>query len=346
VSAQKILLTGATGFLGRHVLRAIRAAGHEAVVLVRQRSAWLAQAWKEEAGDVLIIEGNPLAPEQCLPDVALASVTAIIHAAAIVKHSRVNTADMTDFNVRGTVQMVQAAKRLGARMIFVSTSGTVGCYRYADIAADEDAPYAERVVGRWPYYAAKISAERESRRLADKLGVELVIVRPPVLLGPDDHRFRSTGYVQKVLAQTVPAIPSGGMHFTDVRDVAAALVSIAQVEQPRPIYHLPGSNTSLAEFFAMIGEVSGVRNTTRRLPPSVAHALAKVGAYLPWRPSWFPDPVVLEMSTRHWGLASLFASEIGYAPRAPRQTLADTVAWLRSVSSHSYSHKSESDKGR
>jgi hypothetical protein len=54
--------------------------------------------------------------------------------------------------------------------------------------------------------------------------------------------------------------------------------------------------------------------------------LARVSA---WRPRWIPDPVVLEMSTCFWGLTSLFAHELGYAPRPARQTLSDTVTWLR-----------------
>jgi nucleoside-diphosphate-sugar epimerase len=156
-----------------------------------------------------------------------------------------------------------------------------------------------------------------------------------VLLGPDDHRLRSTGYVQKVLEQKIPAIPSGGMHFTDIRDVATALVRIAAIAAPRDIYHLPGCNCSLAEFIAMITEISGVPSTTLRLPAFAALGLAKIGARLPKLPHWLPDPVVLEMSTCYWGLTSLFAHELGYAPRSARQTLSDTIEWLRGRDAHS-----------
>jgi nucleoside-diphosphate-sugar epimerase len=125
------------------------------------------------------------------------------------------------------------------------------------------------------------------------------------------------------------------MHFTDIRDVATALVRMADIAAPRDIYHLPGCNGSLAEFIALITEISGVLCTTLRLPTFAAHGLAKIGARLPKLPHWLPDPVVLEMSTCYWGLSSLFAHELGYAPRPARQTLADTVAWLRSRTGHS-----------
>jgi nucleoside-diphosphate-sugar epimerase len=119
------------------------------------------------------------------------------------------------------------------------------------------------------------------------------------------------------------------MHFTDVRDVASALVRLAQIETPREIYHLPGTATTLRDFFGMVTEVSGAPAVERPLPRWAALGLARfsqLGGKL--HPS-LPDPVVLEMATCFWGLASLFASELGYAPRPGRQTLCDTVSWLR-----------------
>jgi hypothetical protein len=92
----------------------------------------------------------------------------------------------------------------------------------------------------------------------------------------------------------------------------------------------------------MVEEISGVESSRVPLPTFAAFGLARVGGPLPKRPSWLPDPVVLEMGTRHWGLTSLFAHEIGYAPRSPRQTLVDTVEWLRSLKGKRRSHDEKS----
>jgi nucleoside-diphosphate-sugar epimerase len=331
----RVLVTGATGYLGRHLLRALRSKGIDSAALVRKQSAWDTQPWLREAGDVTVVEGSPLAVERFREHPGLRGVRTIFHTAGIVSHSRTAPEEMLTFNVDGTLGMVRLAKALGARLVFVSSSGTVGCFPFKDMSADEDSPYAEPLVSSWPYYASKIRAERDSRRLAEHLGVELVIVRPPVLLGPDDHRHRSTAYVRKVLDHKIPAIPRGGMNFTDIRDVAAALVRLGEIEAPRPIYHLPGHAMTLREFFNMVIEVSGAKPIRRPMPPWATIGLAKVARLSPRRPSWIPDPVVLEMSTCYWGLASLFASELGYAPRAARQTLSDTVTWLRSSSAPS-----------
>jgi dihydroflavonol-4-reductase len=331
----RALVTGATGYLGRHLLRALRTRGVESSALVRKQSSWDTLTWLREVSDVTVIEGSPLATDRFREHAGLRGVRTIFHTAGIVSHSRSAPEEMLSFNVDGTLGMVRLAKAIGARLVFVSSSGTVGCFPFTDMSADEHSPYAEPVVSSWPYYASKIRAEREARRLAEHLGVELVIVRPPVLLGPDDHRHRSTAYVRKVLDHKIPAIPRGGMNFTDIRDVAQALVRAGEIERPRPIYHLPGHAMTLREFFNMVIEVSGAKPIRRPMPPWATLGLARMARLSSHRPSWIPDPVVLEMSTRYWGLSSLFAHELGYAPRAARQTLSDTVTWLRALSAPS-----------
>lgn len=330
MSEPSVLVTGATGYLGRHLLRALCAQGASSAVLVREASGWGAQPWRREAGEVAVVAGHPLDVERWRTHPALPKVRTIFHTAGIVSHSRSAPEEMLKLNVEGTLQMVHLARSLDARLVFISSSGTVGCFPFKDMSADEDSPYAEPTVSGWPYYVSKIRAERDARRLAEHLGVELVIVRPPVLLGPDDHRHRSTAYVKKVLDSKIPAVPRGGMNFTDVRDVSSALAHLVDLERPRPVYHLPGHNMSLREFFDTVIEVSGARPIRRPMPPWAARGLAKVAGLSDRRPSWIPDPVVLEMSNFYWGITSLHAHELGYAPRSARQTLSDTVSWLRS----------------
>jgi nucleoside-diphosphate-sugar epimerase len=127
------------------------------------------------------------------------------------------------------------------------------------------------------------------------------------------------------------------MHFTDVRDVAAALLELAQSTRPRAVYHLPGTASSMASFLGLVAELAGVRPVGRSLPRWAAFVLGQVSAALERRPSWLPDPVLLEMSTCHWGLSSLYASEIGYQPRPASDTLRDTIAWLR-ANAHAPAH--------
>ena len=150
MSEPTVLVTGATGYLGRHLSRALHAAGRSSAVLVRKAPSWEAQPWKREAGDVAVIEGHPLDIASWKAHPALARVRTIFHTAGMVSHSRTAPEEMTRFNVEGTLGMVHVAHALGARLVFISSSGTVGCFRFKDMTADEDSPYAEPTVSGWP----------------------------------------------------------------------------------------------------------------------------------------------------------------------------------------------------
>ncbi|MSQ82378.1 MAG: NAD-dependent epimerase/dehydratase family protein [Myxococcales bacterium] len=332
---RKILVTGATGFLGRHVLDALNSGQPhtQALVLCRRRADWNRQTWTAPLENVDVIEGGVTGSEGWTGDRRLKGCAGIVHLAAVVKHSRRNTAEVYETNIDGTLRMVRLAAQLNCRMVFVSTSGTVGCFDNPLEKADEDAPYVEPTVGNWPYYDSKIKAERQARAMAAQLGVQLVIIRPPILLGPGDHRFRSTGHVLKFLRLGFPFLVEGGMSFVDIRDAALAILRALDHPAARPVYHLHGTDCSVVDFFELCHQVSGVMPPANVLPFAVAHRLASSAewvAHAAHKKSPLPDPVVIEMARHYWGLTSLHAErELDYHPRPARQTLADTVSWLR-----------------
>ncbi|QSQ13770.1 NAD-dependent epimerase/dehydratase family protein [Myxococcus landrumensis] len=309
----KTLVTGASGFLGRNLLEVL---GDDAVALVRTPLDT----------KVPQVKGTPLEPDAWLSEAK--GVKVLVHSAGMVHHSRHHSEEMVRFNIDSSLAMVRAAKALDARLVLVSTSGTVGCFEHATIEADEHSLYAEALVGRWPYYLSKIRAEEQSRKLARQLGVEMTVVRPPVLLGPGDTLGRSTTNVARVLNGRLPFIPAGGIAFTDVRDVAQALATLSKKTTWRDTYHLPGTSLSLRTFFERVGEVAGIPVVQPDVPTFVVKGLAALGSRVPIKK--LPDPVVLEMSMCHWGFKTLWShEELDYRPRGHRQTLSDTVAWLR-----------------
>lgn len=271
------------------------------------------------------LTGSVTEPGRWTGDRRLEHLAGIFHLAALVRHSRHDAEAVRRTNVEGATNMVRLAARRRCRMVMVSTSGTVACFRDPAGSADEDSPFCEAEVSGWPYYHSKIEAEKQARGLAAELGVELVIVRPPVLLGPGDHRFRSTNHVSRFLRGRLPFLVRGGMHFADVRDAARALVEAMTRRSARPVYHLPGTASSIEAFFRLTADVAGKR------PP---------GVVLPFQPAWWlarltsglgvlPDPVIIEMAAHYWGMTSRYAeSDLGYRSRPARDTLRDTVTWL------------------
>lgn len=319
------LVTGASGFLGRHVLQVIQADRRlpRALAVVRDRQAWDAMTWTRALDRVDVHEGPALAPAD-LPE-----ISGILHLAALVRHSRQHSMDVYRTNIDGTLAMVRLAAGARCRMVFVSTSGTVGCFRDPQSIADEDSPHCAAEVARWPYYDSKVKAEVAARRVATELGVDLVIARPPVLLGPGDHRYRSVTHVTRFLDGKVPFVIRGGMHFADVRDVAAALVRIMGLPGARPVYHLPGTMCSIEEFYGMTAAVSGRKPPSRVIPYRPALVLSRISALLGIH--LLPEPSLIEMAAHYWAMRSKYAEEeLEWRPRPGLETLRDTVEWVKS----------------
>jgi nucleoside-diphosphate-sugar epimerase len=332
-SLSKVLITGASGFLGRHVLTALRRVQPAAtpLALVRDPAVWAATGWQQNLGPIASVTGGIEETASWSADPQLDGLDGIFHLAGVVHHSRHDPEAMIRTNVEGTLAMVRLAAERRCRLIWVSTSGTVGCFRDPQATADEDAPYVEQTVGGWPYYRSKIQAEKAARQLAAELGVEMVIIRPPVLLGPGDDRYRSSSNVIRLLRGRVPFMLQGGMHFVDIRDVATAMVRAMAHPSPQPIYHLTGTASTLPDFFRLTGKVAGIPVTRWQLPPALVRGLAVANQRLGKKAlTLLPDPVVIEMAAHYWGLTSRHAAQdLGYASRPPEETLADTIAWLR-----------------
>ena len=327
------LVTGASGFLGRHLVELLERtpAVQYSLALVRSREAWEAMAWTHPLRRVRPLVGDITETGwwESLPGGSAGErLGGIFHLAALVSHQRRDAERVRHVNVEGTLNIVRLAASRRCRLVFVSTSGTVGCFRKADASADEDAPFCEAEVRQWPYYRSKVEAEREARRLATQLGVELVILRPPVLLGPGDHRRRSSAHVLRLLEGKVPFLIEGGMHFADVRDVAPALLCAMEQPHPRPVYHLPGTQYTIPEFYATVAELAGRPPPRRIVPYRVARLLAGVADRLGL--PLLPKPELVEMASHYWGLTSQHAGpDLGYQGRPGRATLQDTIAWLR-----------------
>ena len=231
--------------------------------------------------------------------------------------------------------MVRLAAKKGCRVVFVSTSGTVGVFDKEGEFADEESPYLEQKVKKWPYYHSKIIAEQKARALAEELGVELVIIRPPILLGPGDHRFRSSGHIIRVMRGKLPFLLRGGIHFVDIRDATYAIWAAMNHSAPKPVYHVHGTACSIDAFFDMVKDASGVAPPGWHLPNSVAWVLAQItGGIDRIKPgkdlSILPHPVVIEMAAKYWDVRSLYSKDdLGFEPRDASATLNDTVAWLK-----------------
>lgn len=318
----KALVTGATGFLGTHLVEALAARGHAVVALARNPSRVKArEGVTPTAGDVLDAEALRRAAEGC---------EAVFHCAGVVSRDPDDGELLWRTHVLGTRHAVQAAKAAGARrLVLASTSGTVAISEDATQVSREDDPTPYALIERFPYYRSKLYAEQEALRASGD-GLDVVSVNPSLLLGPGDEFGSSTGDVRRFLDRKIPAIPAGGVAYVDARDAAEAMVLAGERGAPGRRYLVNASNCTLREFFDRLARITGIAAPTVRMPPS--RTLARVGAKLMEAGAKFAgttapvDATSVEMAQLYWYCDSTRAArDLGWAPRDPIATLSDTV---------------------
>jgi dihydroflavonol-4-reductase len=321
----KLLVTGASGFLGTHLLERLLDSGADRLrVLARARLPEL-----EERG-VDVIEGSVL--DEAALKKAATGVSAVFHLAGKVSRDPEDAREMYRVHVEGTTRLCRAAKAAGVeRVLLASTSGTIAVTDDGETLPDETSPPPIRWIGGWPYYTSKLYQEDAARREC-AAGPELVILNPSLLLGPGDRRLSSTEDVLKFLAGDIPVVPPGGINFVDVRDVAGAFVDALDKARAGERYLLGGPNWTFRKFFEKLERVSRVKGPRVKLPASVYSFAGQAveALYKRWDKAPPVDRVSVEMSARFWYLdASKAERELGFSARDPYETLYDTVAFIK-----------------
>ena len=317
-----VLVTGGTGFLGSALIPLLARDGHRVRVIARgdgQAAApgvELARARLQERDSVRR---------------ALEGIEGVVHLAGRVSFEPSEPAALYQLHVECTRTLLEDAHAAGVRrFVLASSSGTIAISRQERLHTEAD-DYPIQVVARWPYYLSKIYQEKAALRFHRDTGMPLVVLNPSLLLGPGDARLSSTDVVFKFLERRIPAMPTGGLSFVDVRDAASAFAAALSRGRPGERYLLGGANMTFADFFGRLSRISGVAPPSVRLPSSVnvagAMLLEKLHA---WRGSEPPiSPSEVEMG-EHWFYAdsSKAARELGFTARDPQETLYETVAWL------------------
>ena len=318
------VVSGATGFLGRHLVRALIGAGHGVRAVVRRES--LSLEWE----GATLIKGDVLDPEALRA--ACDGAEVVYHLAGRVQHKGEPT-ELYQLHVEGTRNMLAAAAEAGAgRFVHMSTSGAIAVGTEPHQVPDETAPYATETVRRWPYYLSKIYAEKLALEAHTRGKIPVVVLNPSLLLGPEDETLGSSQVLLRFLRQEIPMVPPGGINVVDVRDVADAAVAAATKGRPGERYLLGGPNMTLEAFFVLLAKVTGKPAPTLRASKGMNRVAGRViGALEDVGGLEGDESVAYEMAGHYWYLDARKAqSELGFTPRPTEQTLRDAVAWVRS----------------
>jgi dihydroflavonol-4-reductase len=255
----KVLVTGATGFIGFHVAKILKQKNLRVVALARKGndlSALQSLGVESVTGDVRDYDSVCRAAKGCRQ---------IYHLAADYRLWVPDPAPMYATNVGGTRNIMQATLELGIeRVIYTSTVGTLAASANGK-PSDENTPSElKEMVG--DYKRSKFIAEQEVYQFV-KRGAPVVIVSPSTPIGPMDRKPTPTGkIIVDFLNGRMPAYLDTGLNFVDVEDVAMGYWLASRNGKVGQRYILGGKNITLRDFFELIAGMTGRKPPRVRLP--------------------------------------------------------------------------------
>ena len=313
----KTLVTGATGFLGSHLLRRLASRGDDLRITVR------------EASDTSPIDDLDVERVRC--DVldrravrrALKGADRVFHVAGVMSVHPRDAERVFEVNVGGTRTVLEECLRAGVeRVVYTSSAAALGPAARGQ-TADETQLFTAGHLGI-PYVNAVHEAEVEALRQAAK-GLPLVCVNPSITFGPGDVNVTSTRLVRSFLLGHVPAYADGGVNVVDVRDVAEGHVLADERGGVGERYILGGRNFTFDRLFADLGRISGV-DPPIRVPRGLAAATLGALRIGPGRTTLSPHE--LNAASQFWTYRSTKAKRaLDWKPRAHEETLEATVSW-------------------
>lgn len=323
--ADPVLVTGATGFVGSAVARALLARGRLVRALVRAGS----ERGNLAGLDIETVEGDLTDPASLAR--AVAGCEAVLHVAADYRIWVPDPGPMLRANVEGTEALMLAALAAGVgRVVYCSSVATLGLTG-TDAPADETTPCdPAKIVG--VYKQSKYAAEQAVLALVRSRGLDAVIVNPAAPVGPRDIKPTPTGrMIADAAAGRMPAYVDTGLNIVHVDDVGLGHVLALERGRTGERYILGGENLGMAALLALVAAAGGHRPPALRLPVAAlwpvalaCESLARFG---------LPPLVVrdhLRMARKKMFFSSAKAiAELGYAPRPAAEAVEDAVAWFR-----------------
>jgi dihydroflavonol-4-reductase len=322
----KIFVTGATGFVGSHVARALAREGAELRLLVR-KSSNLANL-EGIAGETCT--GDLAEPESLRP--ALAGCDAVVHVAADYRLWIPDPAAMYRANVDGTRELLRLAREAGVRRVVYTSSVATMHFHTDGTVINEDTPVKlEDMVGH--YKRSKFMAEQEAIQAAAS-GQQVIILNPTTPIGPNDRKPTPTGRIfVDFLNGKFPAYVDTGLNLVDVAEVARAHVAALTKGQSGHRYILGGENLTFKQILDKMAAITGLRSPTVKIPFAVAATYAFFEEWITGRIRKREPRATLEEV--RMGRKKMFASsahaqqELGFRIMPVYPAMRAAVEWFR-----------------
>jgi dihydroflavonol-4-reductase len=325
-SGDRVLVTGASGFVGSAVARRLCAEGFDVRALVRASSP---RANVEGLGATLV-EGDLRDPASILK--ATQGVRYVFHVAADYRIWAKDPEEIVRNNLEGTRSVMEAALACDVeRLVYTSSVATLSL-KNASAPVDETSPLDPAdAIGA--YKRSKVVAERLVEQMIAEDGLPAVIVNPSTPIGPRDIKPTPTGrIIVEAASGRMPAFVDTGLNLAHVDDVAQGHLLAFQKGRIGERYILGGQDVDLGDMIAVIAQLVGRKPPTVKLPRGPLYPLAFVAEAIAGVTG--KEPFLTTDALKMSGYKMFFTSakaerELGYRCRPYREALADAVAWFR-----------------
>lgn len=329
---RRVLVTGATGHLGYTLVSLLKQHGYRVRAGVRNPADSRRVRHLRQLG-VEICRADLLDAESLAA--AVDNMEGVFQVAAVVSFwSKHPQAEIVDPTVRGSLNVLRAARRAGVgRVVFTSSIAAVG------LESPEERPLTEddwNEAPTLPYVSAKTKAEQAAWNFARQEGLDLVVINPASILGPNFFRHTPvTRQVEMILKGTLPGAVPVGTSYVDVRDVAWA--HLLAYNHPKAAGRYLVSGPDFVSCSELIRCIQRADPNTKAKPEELAPWQIKLGLSLDWlahvilrRPRELTPELLEEFSNKRMVYSAEKARrELGWSPISFQTTVNDTVAWIR-----------------
>ena len=322
------LVTGATGFVGSAVTRRLIEAGYDVRVLVREHS----DRTNLEGLCVEVAVGDLRDPTSLRR--ALKGCRSLFHVAADYRLWVRRPDDLYEANVRGSINLLQAAADAGVeRIVYTSSVATLGLNADGSPSNEDTVVDSSKMIGHYKH--SKYLAEQEIRALARREHLPVVTVNPSTPIGPRDIKPTPTGRViVRAAAGKMPAYVDTGLNLVHVDDVADGHFRAFEHGEVGERYILGGEDWSLKKLLFAVAELTHRRAPRVRLPQNTVLPIAYAAEAWARLTRSDHEPMVCVDGVRMSRQRMYFSSDkavrdLGYRARPPVEAIRDAIDWFK-----------------
>ena len=317
----KVLVTGASGFLGGWLCKALCEKGLEVHALLRpisDKRSLQDMDLRFHIGDVTDLDSFSKAGQ---------GMDLVFHLSGLVSHREKDLTAMHEVNVKGTAHAIKVCRVKGAKLVHISSVVAVGASEKPQVL-NEESPY-NPALSKMGYFHTKRAGEILVQKASKKGEISAVILNPSTIYGAGDMKKQSRKIQARVAEGRFPFYTSGGVSVVDVQSVVLACLKAVEKGRNGERYILSGDNITIKKLFSLIAKTAGVKPPFIPLNNFLLRTLGVTGAGL--QKIGFNFPVSKESAYMarlyHWFDHSKAKQELGFQPMPAEQAIQKSISW-------------------